>query len=109
MDPRDFDDSGTPVAWEACRERCPVSRQCRQAAREEKPRGVYRAGRYWPEKHGDDGAARGRTAAVTVERRERWLEWARLREQGWSLPRIARESGYNHTTILNALRKMGVT
>jgi hypothetical protein len=105
MDPRDFDEMGTPVAWEACKTTCQVVLECRIDCFRAKPIGVYRAGRYWPEAAGarsPDGQTKKQ------ERAERWQEWARLRELGMSLPKIAKTTGHHHATVLAALRKMGV-
>jgi hypothetical protein len=105
MDPHDFDDGGTPSAWEACKTTCQVAKECRADCFQAKPRGVYRAGRYWPEKYD----AKPVKTTPTAERVERWAEWVRLRELGMSLPAIARATGHHHATVLNALRKMGVS
>lgn len=103
MDPRDFDDIGTPSAWEACKELCDVVAECSADCDQEQPHGVYRAGRYWPEigsnekKHGNSS-----------ERTKRWLEWAHLAELGRTPVEIAHESGFNRSTVVHALRKMGI-
>lgn len=104
MDPRDFDDGGNAAARDACKNRCLVVKECRADCFRERPRGVYRAGRYWPEKYGEPPVEQTSTA----ERAERWAEWAHLRGQGMSLPQIAKATGHHHATVLNALRKMGV-
>jgi transposase-like protein len=56
MDPRDFDDQGTPRAWMAC-DACLVRRECRADCFRERPFGVYRAGRRWPELGKSDDVA----------------------------------------------------
>jgi hypothetical protein len=103
MDPRDFDDGGTPSAWQACKTTCQVVKECRADCFKARPRGVYRAGRYWPEKYGEQAVEK----TPTAERLERWAEWATLRELGMTLQQIANATGHSHATVLNALRKMG--
>lgn len=49
LDAREFDDKGSAEAHDACR-RCDVKTECRADCFQPKPHGVYRAGRYWPEK-----------------------------------------------------------
>ena len=41
--------------------------------------------------------------------RARRAVWVRLRELGWSYPEIGRAFGYDHTTVLNALKKPSQT
>lgn len=49
MDAREFDDGGTDDAHAAC-EGCDVVAECSADLFRGRPFGVYRAGRYWPEK-----------------------------------------------------------
>lgn len=38
--------------------------------------------------------------------RARHLLWATLRAEGWSLVRIGKETGYDHTAVLHGVRKV---
>jgi hypothetical protein len=104
IEPWHFDDVGTPWAWNACAQ-CPVIAECDQAARQEGTHGVYRAGKVWPDIGGRD---RRRQTELASARARQWVRIRALREQGKSLPAIGRAVGMHHTSVLNALRRMGV-
>lgn len=104
MSPQEFDDGGTPVAWNACRQ-CPVRPECLKDARlaPERTQGVYRAGRAW-----------GVKAAYTARRTLRDIqaehqEWIALAEQGHSAAEIARVHGCSASTVKAVLRILRVS
>lgn len=107
IDPREFDDGGTPIAWNACRQ-CPVAAECFADAKAHRAEGVYRGGfafgatgggwsnRYQPHK--------GKKEST----RSQWMLWRRMRASGMSFMQIARAVNRNHSTIVLALQRLEI-
>lgn len=97
IDPREFDDGGTPTAWNACRQ-CPVAAECLADAKAapERTQGVYRAGRSW-------GAKAQPTQTIAAIRR-RHAAWVAMWAQGHSPTDIAYLYDCHADTVRRALR-----